>query len=273
MIGKAALAATMASGLVYPSSPVAVQSKPAMEKAESFDFAGNMLLGMPITIGILASSNASFPIPTYITNVSSGVSSQSSYTFGSVSIGTASSDRLVVVVASLHNGTSNTLNPVVAATIGGSPATIHVTGGESEGAGGNSTSFGIFSCLVTAGTTATIVVDCSGTAGSCVIHVYTLTGYRNATPTSYSATNGSVLNLALGSFPTGVAIGGAVAFDSSSLTYSSTGTVQPTSDGVRTVGSRIRSGFNLTNASGSPTLSCAFGGSNNDECFYACVWQ
>lgn len=115
------------------------------------------------------------------------------YTFTNLSIGTASSDRLVVVCAMI-NATSSTTYGISSATIGGSAATLAV----SSSLGNNSA---IFYRLVTAGTTATVVVNLAGTGtpGRCSIGVFTVTGYSSATPefvgSAYSDTSVSSLTL------------------------------------------------------------------------------
>lgn len=53
MIVKPALAVMLASGLVAPETPKLVFPKPAIVKAENLDFSKHMLLGMPLTMGML----------------------------------------------------------------------------------------------------------------------------------------------------------------------------------------------------------------------------
>lgn len=55
MMKKALLAATVASGLIVPSAAAGVYlpPKPAIVKPENLDFSSNLLLGMPMTMGML----------------------------------------------------------------------------------------------------------------------------------------------------------------------------------------------------------------------------
>ena len=53
MILKPALAAMLASGLVVPEKPALILPKPAIVKAENLEFSKHMLLGMPLTMGVL----------------------------------------------------------------------------------------------------------------------------------------------------------------------------------------------------------------------------
>jgi hypothetical protein len=54
MILKPALAAMIASGLLVPEAPKLVFPKPAIVKAEHLELSRNVLLGMPLTMGMLA---------------------------------------------------------------------------------------------------------------------------------------------------------------------------------------------------------------------------
>ena len=53
MIVKPALAAMLASGLVAPEKPAIILPRPAIVKPESLEVSKHMLLGMPLTMGML----------------------------------------------------------------------------------------------------------------------------------------------------------------------------------------------------------------------------
>jgi hypothetical protein len=134
------------------------------------------------------------PSPTVeYTDVLGSSSNAFTYTFSGASIGTASSDRLVVVCAMI-NAQSITTYGISSVTIGGSAATLAV----SSSLGKNSA---IFYRLVPTGTTATIVVSLSGsgTPGRCAVGVFAVTGYTNSTPevvgSAYSDTSVSSLSV------------------------------------------------------------------------------
>ncbi len=119
-------------------------------------------------------------------------SSSSSYSFSSMSIGPARSDRVVIVCVGADAGSgSGTISSV---TIGGITATQIVSA--ASGTSGHSTA-GIYAALVPTGTTATIVVNVSNSYSRCTVVVYTMTGTGGkftATNTS-TATNSTSLSI------------------------------------------------------------------------------
>jgi hypothetical protein len=126
-------------------------------------------------------------------DVASSSSNLFTYTFNGRAIGTASSDRIVVVCAMI-NARSTEPYSVSGVTINGSAATLAVN----SSLGRNSA---IFYLLVPTGTTANIVVTLSGsgTPGRCVAGIFTVKGYTNATPevvgSAYSDTNVASLSV------------------------------------------------------------------------------
>jgi len=117
------------------------------------------------------------PAPTVeYTHVAGSSSNLFTYTFNSCPIGTATSDRLVVVCAMI-NAVSSTTYGISGVTIGGVAATLAV----SSSLGKNSA---IYYRLVSTGTTANVVVTLSGsgTPGRCAAGIFTVKGYTNATP-------------------------------------------------------------------------------------------
>jgi hypothetical protein len=53
MIVKPALAAMIASGFIVPETPKLIFPKPSIVKAENLEFSKHMLLGMPLTLGMI----------------------------------------------------------------------------------------------------------------------------------------------------------------------------------------------------------------------------
>lgn len=132
----------------------------------------------------------------YRTNLESS-SNATSYTFSGTDIGTAASDRLVVVgsVAAAASGGAN----VTSLTVGGSAATFDVrasSGHTSE----------LWHRAVTTGTTASIVVNYSANMVSCGIAVWALYGV-NATPfdTATTTTSSTQIDIPAG----GIVVGNA----------------------------------------------------------------
>ena len=101
MIVKPALAAMLASGLIMPERPALILPKPAIVKAENIEFTKHLLLGMPLTMGMLA--------PKVITTSILFVASTETTSAGAVTsvtinkpTGTASGDIIVIGVVGGH---------------------------------------------------------------------------------------------------------------------------------------------------------------------------
>jgi hypothetical protein len=103
------------------------------------------------------------------------------YTFSSVGIGAAATDRIVAVCAQI-NAASTTTYGISSITIAGVAATMAVRSSNNKNAA-------IAYAAVPSGTTATIVVTLtgSGTPGRCAVTAFRITGYLNATPIVASA--------------------------------------------------------------------------------------
>lgn len=102
------------------------------------------------------------------TNISTNTNA---YTFSSHAIGTASADRVVVVM--IMGGLVTTAASVSSVTIGGNAATLHGTQIDATPKRPKQAMAGL---LVTAGTTADVVVNWTQTLESCQISVWALTG-------------------------------------------------------------------------------------------------
>lgn len=130
----------------------------------------------------------------YITNVVSAQAQASVgiYTFSSVSIGDAASDRLVVVCVGAIRGNSTGGRRVASATIGGVSATIATD----TNPFGNSVSAIIYAEVPT-GTTATVVINFEGNSGSDVvgstgtIGVYAIYNAKSITPVDNNNVRGT----------------------------------------------------------------------------------
>lgn len=182
MIIKPALAVMLASGVAVPEKPNLILPKPAIVKANNLEFSKHMLLGMPLTMGMLYPAKKLAQIE-YITTVEDA-GNLSTYTFTNASIGTATSDRLVVVVVTCADtgGSTSTLSSV---TIGGSAATIHVSSGTSEFI------TAVASRLVSSGTTATVVLNFANALGRGACQIYRVWNYNNATPNATATVGGT----------------------------------------------------------------------------------
>ena len=132
-------------------------------------------------------ASAAVPIDSTLAFTASAVNSaaQSSYTFSSQAIGTASADRVVVVGTS---GGSGATDAVSSMTIGGVSAVkaIGIV---------NSTGTEIWYATVTSGTTASVVVNWGGTKSRCGIGVWALTGVSGVGATNSSTSSTSTLTV------------------------------------------------------------------------------
>lgn len=117
---------------------------------------------------------------TYQTNNSDSTNA-TSWTYTAQAIGSAASDRYVIVGV----GTSNNANEPSSVTIGGISATKVV------GTAGGNHSAGLWVANVTTGTTADIVVSITGTTDRCAIGVWTATGLASGTPGNTATSNAS----------------------------------------------------------------------------------
>ena len=113
-------------------------------------------------------------------------SNTNSHSFGSVDIGTASSDRIVVVLAASFRGSpsGSFIREITSISINGTDEKIQVN----TLTGGASTGFG--SAVVSSGTTATIAVTTDGNS-DCAVAVYTITNATDGTPDDYEVTESS----------------------------------------------------------------------------------
>lgn len=173
--------------------------------------------------------------------------SGTSFTFTSQSIGTASSDRVVLVVACAVTSSPGTT--ISGVTIGGTSATslVSTTGGST----GNYLPAAIYALLVSSGATANIVVSTSNSSSRAGIGVYTLTGSRGSSTTyntsSSTSASGGSLSASINIPGNGAVLSGACGRAGSAIGFSWT---YPSSDfGVQYTGSTTN-GFSGAHANG-----------------------
>lgn len=111
------------------------------------------------------------------TSTSSSTNNQSNYTFNNMSIGSADANRVIAVA--IYAGLNGTATSV---TIGGVSATkvVGVTGTVAE----------IWWASVPTGTTATVAISLSGSAGRCAVSAYRIIPGYSSTPYSSNSTAG-----------------------------------------------------------------------------------
>jgi len=132
---------------------------------------------MPFTLGLIAKKSAAARTLTYRTS-QAFTTAATSFTITGAALGTASADRLVVVIV----GNTNSTN-ISGCTLGGVAMTLVTT------PTGNNKNY-IFYLLSTSGTTANVVASTGGSTTRAVIGVYTiLLGTTSSTPSDFSTTN------------------------------------------------------------------------------------
>lgn len=215
-----------------------------------------------------------FPVaaPTleYIGTSSANTSGDTTHTHSSVSIGEASDDRLVVVVA--HATRQSTDNPnLTGVTIGGVSATIVRN---QKTATSSSSYCSISSLLVTSGTTADIALVFDDNMTRSRLGIYVLRGLNSTTAydnAGYSNTSsGTVSTADIDVQEKGIIIAGMTLFISSSFTWSG---VTEDYDQVIVSGSHT-GGANLSDATAeiNRTITCT-SGSNDRRCMAVASWR
>lgn len=202
--------------------------------------------------GSIAAQTPPFDVQ-YHTITSSG-SSLTSYTFSSMPIGDAASDRLVVVgvQARVSSGQSN----VTSVTIGGVAATEIATIDPDPG----TTTIGLWQAAVPTGTTASVVVSFGGqTQTECGLAVFSIRNMGSTTPSDTVATSGSTRNT---HSTTGLTVpdgGGAVLFaldtDANSTAFSWSGATGQGTTRVATTDRYISAAMIPEGDGSAPTIS------------------
>lgn len=181
-----------------------------------------------------------------------GAPGSSTVTFSSCAVGTAASDRYIIVCVGMQAALG-----VSSITVGGAATTYVIDQG-----GSFRTSIYITSSAFTTGTTADIVVNVNTiTPSNCAIAVFAAYGLSSTTATHTLGTNTDAATMALNTANPGVAVGIAGSLDNSSFTVSGlteTADSQIGSDTatfaagcVETTGSTVNVVFD--SAAGSPT--------------------
>jgi len=257
MILKSALAAMVVSGLIVPEKPKLVLPKPAIVKAENLELTRHILLGMPLTMGMLPGKASAARTVTYRGSFNGGTTSTTK-TYSNAPIGTAASDRLVVLVATIPYTTLST-----GATAAGNAMTL-VSSNSVSGRG-----VYIYGLVVTTGTTANITHTTAASVSTYPMFVYTVNlGSTSATPSiarSFNASS-STASFSAMTVPTGgVYIAGAVSPDNTSTNLVWTGAAENAELGAilgragvasgNTVGSVTVSVSGLANVGGGGALA------------------
>lgn len=252
MIVKPALAAMLATGLIVPEAPKLILPKPAIVRAENLEFSKHMLLGMPITMGMLPGkstpASVSFVQSLALTGLSSGSRSVS------MSIGAAASSR-VVILGVLHNDSRS--SGVSNVTIGGVAATQRAT---QTNASGSILYF--FTALVISGTTATVDYFLGGTCAALGFATFRATDLANVVPaasgSSVSDPGSVTLTVPPGGFAVAISMSGSASGPPTASWQNATEQFEQRPSGQNTTFSGA-----LRQIGGSATISCDWSNSTS----------
>jgi hypothetical protein len=134
-----------------------------------------------------AASFAAVPAECVFRHSAANSSNLSSYTFTGVNLGQEASDRTIIVAAIARN-----VADITGVSVGGTPLTERAVS-----IYGSTTVFAIWSEVIPAGTSASVVVQCSDGGDRAAIFVYSATGLQSQTPTATggTGTNGQTVSL------------------------------------------------------------------------------
>jgi hypothetical protein len=259
MIVKPAIAALLASGLIMPEAPKLVLPKPAIVKAENLEFSKHMLLGMPLTMGMLPGKAGD---PFFIDSSQYSTSASSSLETITWTHTTTAATTCLVVAGTAVNNAGNT--DITSVTFNGVSLTQIVSAGS-----GNSTSlWRLFSPAVGS---FTLSVTMSGTNDRFISGHAVNLGNANAVNTS-NADEGSAQTFSVSLTTTKKTIIVASSFVASStstartITYSSpstTTTQQSANNSSNSIGKTANIATStLQNAASLTVTSVSSGGTN-----------
>lgn len=178
---------------------------------------------LPMTLfAIGGTSSAPLPALTYVTHLESSAGS-STVTFTAASIGTASSDRLVIVSVGASKAIGAwSANPITSLTIGGNAATL--AGNQKLTGGVQGSAVAAIYCLtVPSGTSADIVVNLAASYIGCGVVIWSSTGLNSSTPTATADDNTDPLSQSLTVSSDGFGIGFAINDNSSGQSWAWSG--------------------------------------------------
>lgn len=152
-------------------------------------------------------------------SAAANAANQASYTFSSLSFGTAASNRLLI--AAITGNTSGSIATLLSSTIGGVSATIHAQANTSANTRNGHAA--VVSALVTAGTSGDLVItwDTAGAMLDCEYALYRVTGLVSTTPTDTATDSGAAPSLLIDRANLGFIIAAASAVSASVLTWPS----------------------------------------------------
>ena len=166
-----------ASGLIVPETPKLVFPKPAIVKAENLELSKHMLLGMPLTLGMLPGKKLPFDL-TYRDSYGTATDA-TSYNAGTLSFGpAAATGHTRYILVCTHGCVNTTAGRINSVTIAGTAATRLYFRSDSEGRPTE-----IWYIQNNNSTSGTVSAVTSTTGASFGLSVWTLTNPLSITPT------------------------------------------------------------------------------------------
>lgn len=192
-----------------------------------------------------------------------------SYSFSSQAIGTAASDRLVIVAVHWDASSSRTIS---SATIGGVAATVAV---QKINSGATPTGVGLIYAAVPTGTTATVAVTMSGGVVRMGIGLWTLTGHLSNTPTttnsSENASSGTSLSASVTPSAGGVVVA-AFSANNGGINVAWTNVTECYDDNLEAGGTEA-SGADVSAAAGTAVSCAAAYSAGGGEVIAVAAWR
>lgn len=193
----------------------------------------------------------------------------STFTFSNVDIGTASSDRLVVIASHATGGASAGNDASISSlTVGGTSMTKATSQFD------DNASCDLYYLTVTSGTTATVVATYDKQKGRCTIGVYTITGLSSTTPsdTGTSINSDSAPSLTL-DIPTGsIAVYAHTSANNATTTVSYSSATEHYDQGIGGENTTA-SGASLADAGNAHTETATLSDSKAGTALIGAVWS
>lgn len=223
--------------------------------------------GMITSRGSLDAAVASVTFALAWTDGASDTSNTTTVNYGSLAIGAADTNRIVVVAIASRMATVNTISSV---TIGGVAATL-VSGTVAQIGGTNGANSAIYQAAVPTGTTATVSVTYGAAAVRSAVSVYRLI---TGTPAATSSNNANNTSASIGGAVTVPASGGGIALywnQAGSVTVTWTNASEPEDYIVAPAGPSTLSTSKIS-GTGALTVTAAPSSSGQNQVFSVAAW-
>lgn len=204
-------------------------------------------------IGFFKGVPAAVPVTITFAGSASDVANATNYSFSSVAIGTASSDRIVIVGVVLSSASAGAPRTTSSVTVGGISATKIV-----ERVNTDRESVSIWAAQVPTGTTATIAVNTSGSEGRAGVITWAMTGKSSvaAFATAFDSNTSSDPNATIDIPANGAAVAVATVGQNTSTTW--TGLTERHDSSVESVSVQTGASDNFASAQTALSVTANF---------------